>query len=158
MSDIPHANRLTAWPFVITVGLTALAAGLGGIFLPGEWYAALAKPAWTPPNWIFAPVWFALYVAIAVAGRLIWRYPDAGAARTAWLAQIVFVGAWSGLFFGLKQPGIALIDIVLLLTAIIAFIALAWRHSRAASWLFVPYLAWVSYATALNAAIWSLNP
>lgn len=139
--------------FVLAV---AAAAGFGGVFLPGEWYQALVKPAWTPPNWLFGPVWGILYVMIAVAGWLAWR---AGARRAvvAWAIGLVLNALWSWLFFGQRMIGAGLVDIVALVAAIGAFVMLAWPSSRGASLLFVPYLAWVSFATALNAAIFVLN-
>ena len=145
--------------FVIFAALVAAAAFTGAQFEPGEWYAQAAKPSWTPPNWVFAPVWTALYVAIAIAGWQVWR--SAGAkwvpALSVWLLQLVLNSSWSWLFFGIHRPGLALIDLTLLLATIIVFIALALRHSRLASGLFVPYLLWVGFAGALNLSIVLLN-
>jgi tryptophan-rich sensory protein len=137
----------------------AAAAFVGSRFRPGPWYAALAKPTWNPPNWVFAPVWSVLYVAIAVAGWLYWRNASSGAvlALSLWGAQLVLNASWSWLFFGLHSPALALVDISLLLVAIAFFIVLAHPISTAAAWLFVPYGVWVSFATALNVAIWHLN-
>ena len=144
--------------FAVFAALTAAAAVTGSQFMPGPWYAALAKPAWTPPNWVFGPVWTVLYVMIAVAGYLAWRAAGRiDRAVAIWGASVVLNGAWSWLFFGQRLIGAALVDIVLLWLAIAAFIAATWRTARAAAWLFVPYLAWVGYASALNAAIWLMN-
>lgn len=140
------------------VALVAIAASAGALFEPGDWYQQLAKPSWNPPGWIFAPVWTALYVCIAVAGWLVWR--RAGRMVPAlhfWFVQWVLNWMWSFLFFGLHRPDLALIDVGLLLVAIFAFVFSARRRSAAASWLFVPYALWVSFATALNFAIWQLN-
>jgi benzodiazapine receptor len=141
--------------FVLLVGAAALT---GAQFEPGAWYAQLVKPVWTPPNWLFAPVWSVLYLAIAVAGWLVWRaargFP---AALQIWGMQLALNMLWSWLFFGLHHPRLALLDIVLLLLSILAFIAAARRYSVIASWLFAPYAAWVAFATALNAAIAQLN-
>jgi tryptophan-rich sensory protein len=128
-------------------------------FRPGEWYMALQKPAWTPPNWLFAPVWTLLYVAIAVAGWLVWRRLEGqpSAPLIFWVAQLVLNGLWSWLFFGLHRPGLALIDIVLLEAAIIGFAISALPTARLAAGLFVPYAVWVGYATALNLFIWQAN-
>jgi translocator protein len=141
-------------PFLV---LTFAAAAVGSQFRPGAWYAALLKPAWTPPNWLFGPVWTVLYVMIAVAGWIAWRRQGKGAALAIWLLGLAANAAWSWLFFGRQMIGGALVDIVIVWLSIAAFIAVTWRDSRPASLLFVPYLAWVSYATALNAALWRLN-
>jgi benzodiazapine receptor len=148
----------TLLSLVVFVVLTAGAAAFGAQFMPGQWYAALAKPAWTPPNSVFGPVWSVLYVAIAVAGWLAWRSRTAGTALVFWGAGLILNAAWSMLFFGRHLIGVALLDIVLLLATIVGFVITAWPHARLASILFLPYLAWVGYATALNFAIWRLNP
>lgn len=139
--------------------LVVIASLIGVAFQPGAWYQDLAKPAWTPPSWVFAPVWTVLYVVIAIAGWLVWR---AGGNRFSapvyfWLVQLVLNAAWSWLFFGLHRPAVALVDIALLLIAIVAFIATAWRYSAVAASLFVPYAAWAAFAAVLNYSIWRLN-
>jgi tryptophan-rich sensory protein len=142
---------------LVFITLVAAAAVSGGQFRPGAWYAALAKPAWTPPGWLFGPVWAVLYLMIAVAGWLVWRAEGLRAALMVWGLQLALNGAWSWLMFGRQAIGLALIDILAMLAAIIAFIVLARPVSRPAALLFVPYLAWVSFATALNATIWRMN-
>jgi len=142
------------------VGVVALFAFAGSRFRPGAWYSSLTRPAWTPPNWLFAPVWTILYLAIAVAGWLVWRgLPGSHlhAAVFIWVAQLVLNACWSWLFFGLHQPGYALVDILLLFALIVWFIAAAAPVSAVAAWLFVPYSLWVGFASALNLAIWHLN-
>lgn len=148
---------LAVVPFLLAVALTAFIAGR---FRPGAWYAALAKPPWTPPSWLFAPVWFLLYLGIAVAGWLVWRAvrPVAVLPLALWVAQLVLNAAWSWLFFGLHRPGAALADIIVLLVLILAFVVAAYRVSSVAAWLIVPYALWVLFATVLNAAIVRLNP
>lgn len=141
----------------VAMALVAAVAAFGGQFRPGAWYAALAKPAWTPPGWLFPPVWTALYVMIAVAGWLIWRAPAGGAAPAFWIAGLILNATWSWLFFGRHDIGLALADILLLWLTIAGFIVSAWPVDRRASLLFLPYLAWVGFASALNFAIWSLN-
>lgn len=130
---------------------------IGYLTAPDEWYAALAKPVFNPPAWLFAPVWTVLYVLIAVAGWRVWRHARGGAAMKLWWAQLVLNFLWSPVFFAAHAIGAALGIIVLLLALILAFIGVTWRQDRAAAWLFVPYAAWVAFATALNAAIFSLN-
>lgn len=124
---------------------------------PGDWYAALAKPSFNPPNWIFAPVWSTLYVLIAVAGWRIWRHARASTAMGLWWLQLVLNFLWSPVFFSAHQIGAALAIIVTLLAAIFGFIVTAWRRDRVAALLFVPYAAWVAFASLLNASILMLN-
>jgi len=136
------------------------AASLGGIFMPGDWYATLKKPSWNPPGWIFGPVWSALYMMMAVAAWLVWKRGGfAGHRRplALFLTQLVLNATWTPLFFGLHWPGIAFTEIVLLWLAIAATLAAFRPVSRAAAWLLAPYLAWVSFATVLNFALWRLN-
>ncbi len=128
------------------------------------WYPALAKPAWNPPNWLFGPVWIALYCMIAWAGWRLWekaRLRCAAAwqhAAVAWfILQLVTNFAWSLLFFGMHMPMAALADIALLDISVFACLCCAWRMDRTAAWLLVPYLLWVLYATSLNGAIVWLN-
>lgn len=138
--------------------LVAAAAYTGSRFQPGIWYAELAKPAWTPPGWVFPPVWTLLYIAIAVAGWLVWTGSGTrrGAALGAWGVQLVANAAWSWLFFELHRVGLALLDIGVMLAAILGFILLTWSMRRVAAVLFIPYALWVLYAGALNLAIWRL--
>ena len=132
-------------------------ATVGAAFAPGEWYEALSKPPWTPPNWLFGPVWTALYVMIAVSGWLVWQRVGAGGAIALFGWQLVLNAAWSWLFFGRHAVGLALADIIVLLISIIATIVVFWPISRVAGALLIPYAVWVAFATALNASIWSLN-
>ena len=139
-----------------------LAAGLGSLFTMGSlgsWYAGLAKPSWNPPNWIFGPVWTALYAMMAVAGWLVWRR-GGSQSRIAlrWFAiQLALNVGWSAVFFGLQLPGLAFLEIQVLWVAIAATLVTSWKVSRAAGILLAPYLLWVSFATILNFAIWRLN-
>ncbi len=139
-------------------------AGLGSLFTTpqtasGGWYETLQKPFFTPPNWLFGPVWTLLYLAMAVSGWLVWRKTGlSGTAMALFAVQLVLNLAWSLIFFGLQAPGGALLEILILWTAILLTILAFSRVSRPAGWLLVPYLAWVTFATALNAAIWLLNP
>ena len=126
--------------------------------IPG-WYASLQKPSFNPPPWLFGPVWTALYLSMAVAAWMVWRRggPAATAALSAFAVQLAFNVAWSGLFFGLRSPAAAMLDIVLLWLAIAATIACFLRVSVPAGLIMAPYLAWVSFAAALNFAIWRMN-
>jgi tryptophan-rich sensory protein len=140
----------------VTLAVSALAAQ----FQPGEWYRQIAKPSWTPPGWVFGPVWTFLYLAMATAAWLVWRkfgWPNARPAMIAYAVQLFFNGLWSWFFFGRQEIGLALIDIVLLWLAILLTTILFFRRVRLAGWLFMPYLLWVSFATALNFQIWRLN-
>jgi translocator protein len=141
----------------VSVGALAGRATARGV---REWYPALAKPPWTPPDAAFAPVWAVLYVMMAVAAWLVWREAGRsgrGAALALFAVQLALNCAWSFLFFGMRSIGAGLADIVLLLAAVAAT-ALAFRRVRPAAALpMLPYLAWVGYATALNVAIWRMN-
>jgi benzodiazapine receptor len=145
---------------VVALGICYGAAAVGAQFMPGEWYERLAKPTWTPPSWLFAPVWTALYGMMAVSVWLVWRRLGAAGARWPLLlfaVQLSLNSMWSWLFFGLQSPGIAMVDIVALWIAILGTILAFWRLSRLAATLLVPYLVWVSFAAALNLEIWTLN-
>jgi tryptophan-rich sensory protein len=122
-----------------------------------EWYPTLQKPWWTPPNWIFGPVWTVLYGMMAVAGWLAWRDERSRSTTVVFLVQLLLNGAWSWLFFGLRRPDLAFAGVVLLWLAILATIAAFWKISRLAVILFVPYLAWVTFAAYLNLAVVRLN-
>lgn len=144
---------------IICLGTAGLGAALTNLSV-GDWYASLQKPAWTPPNWVFGPVWTALYVAMAIAAWLVWRRKGLAGASLPLLifgAQLVLNAAWSALFFGIRNPGIAFGDIVLLWLAIVATIVAFGQVSALAAALLVPYLAWVSFAAILNWFIWRLN-
>ena len=149
-------NRNYALLFFL--GVTALAAYFGAQFVPGAWYEALAKPEWTPPNWVFGPAWTVLYIMIAFAGWQVWRYRGLGLALLLWFVQLGLNAAWSYLMFGQHDITAALIDIGAMWLTIVAFIVVARKVSTTAALLFVPYLLWVTYAGSLNAAIWQMNP
>ena len=136
------------------------AAAVGGLFMPGEWYARLQKPAWNPPNWIFGPVWTTLYTTMAFAAWLVWRRGGFSAQRGAlslFLIQLLFNALWSPLFFGLKQPALALADIVLLWLALLGTVVAFGKARPLAGVLLVPYLTLVAFVGALNFALWQLN-
>ena len=130
---------------------------LGFLTTPGEWYASLAKPSFNPPAWLFGPVWTALYILIAVAGWRVWQRDRGGLPMKLWWTQLVLNFLWTPVFFAVHQLGLALVVILLMLAAILAVIVTAWRLDRVATWLFVPYAAWVAFASMLNASIVALN-
>lgn len=140
-----------------------IAVSLGGGLLigtnnlPGEWYQSLAKPVFNPPNWIFGPVWSILYVLIGIAGARTWLRGHLSAAMLIWAGQMVLNFLWSPFFFGAEMPKAALVVIVILLGLVLAFIANRWSSDRISATLFLPYAAWVGFATILNASIAYLN-
>jgi translocator protein len=136
------------------------AASFGGLFLPGEWYAGLKKPSWNPPGWIFGPVWTGLYALMAIAAWLVWKRGGAKAMRLPlglFLLQLLFNALWSWLFFGRHQPALALVDLMLLWLSLLATLVAFRKVNVIAGRLLVPYLLWVSFAAALNFALWRLN-
>jgi tryptophan-rich sensory protein len=142
------------------LGVTFAAAALGALFLPGEWYAQLRKPTWNPPNWLFGPVWTTLYLMMALAAWLVWRRGGFAAQRMPLVIFSIQLGLnalWSPLFFGLKNPGLAFAEIVLLWFAILDTLVVFWRVQVAAALLLVPYLLWVTFAAGLNFTLWQLN-
>lgn len=130
---------------------------LGFLTAPGEWYAGLNKPWFNPPGWLFGPVWTVLYILIAIAGWRAFEADPRGTPMRLWWAQLILNFAWTPAFFVSHQIGLALAIILLLLAIITGFIIASWRNDRAASLLFVPYLAWVAFASVLNGSIWWLN-
>lgn len=148
-------SRLALTPFMVLVVGGGLLIGF--FTVPGPWYEALVKPSFNPPNWIFGPVWTVLYVLIAIAGWRVWQRDRSSAAMKLWWLQLLLNFSWSPAFFVLKQIDVALAIIVALLIVILAFIVSALKVDRASALLFVPYAAWVGFATLLNAAIWQLN-
>lgn len=137
-----------------------LAAGIGSAATATavrEWYPALAKPAWTPPPWVFGPVWTVLYVTMAIAAWLVWRRAGWCGALGWWTAQLALNALWSPVFFGMHRPDLAFAVIVALWIAIAGTTVAFWQISTLAGILFMPYWLWVSFAAALNFAIWRLN-
>lgn len=122
-----------------------------------EWYPALDKPPWTPPNWAFGPIWTTLYTLMAVAAWDVARRGDAGRPLAWFFAQLGLNALWSPVFFAWQQPGPALVVITALWLAIVATMVAFWPKSRVASFLLAPYLLWVTIAWSLNAWIWAFN-
>lgn len=158
-----YNHPMKAVPLFISI-LIAQAAGIIGSFFTTAsiptWYAALAKPEWNPPGWVFGPVWVILYTLMGISAYLIWRRRSKPRAKTALFVygvQLTLNAQWSIIFFGLQAPGLAFAQILVLLAFIIATTMLFWRVDRRAGILMLPYVAWVSFASVLNFAIWQLN-
>lgn len=142
-------------------GAVVLAACSGAVFKPGVWYESLDKPSWTPPNWVFPVGWTLLYIMIAYAGWRAWISENAsgwGIAFAVYALQLVLNGAWSGIFFGLRRMGLALIDCLALLGCIAANIILFVQIDMLSGLLLAPYFLWVTFAAALNASVLGRNP
>jgi tryptophan-rich sensory protein len=144
--------------------LASLTAGAIGGFATvraiSSWYPSLVKPAWTPPSWLFGPVWTVLYILMGIAAWRVWLHAGEPLARQAlaiFVVQLVLNAAWSLLFFGLRAPGLAMAELVLLWLAVAATLGAFWRIEPLAGALLIPYLAWVTFAGGLNHAIWWLN-
>ena len=139
------------------IGVVGTGWLIGATNLPGAWYAALHKPSFNPPNWIFAPVWTAIYVLIAIAGWRTWRQEMNGFALQLWFAQMLLNFAWSPAVFRVHQLALGLAIILTMLILIVTFIAMQWRENRPAALLFIPYGLWVSFAALLNYSLYRLN-
>jgi benzodiazapine receptor len=170
---------------IVAIGVSALAGAVGGLFtapaISSGWYAVLQKPSWSPPAWVFGPVWTTLYVLMGVAAWLVWMKMDSRrrdavkfalptmgrhakigkkdirVALTIFGIQLSLNALWSIIFFGLKSPGWAFVEIVVLWSSIVATMFLFAKISRLAAWLLVPYILWVSFAGYLNYSLWALN-
>ncbi|GAA1934562.1 TspO/MBR family protein [Nocardioides hwasunensis] len=157
VSVVPPARQWwTLIPFLVAV---IAVAGVGGLAAAGSQatYRALDLPPFAPPSWLFGPVWSVLYLTIGVAGWLLWRAGGWDRVMWLWTVQLVLNLAWTPLFFAADLYTVALVEIVVLAASVGLLIAWSWRRSRVAAWLLVPYLAWVCFATALNAGIVVLN-
>lgn len=158
----PKASRqvagLLGW--VMLCFGAAILGGLATSAGDGTWYDSLRKPAWTPPDWVFAPVWSLIYLTMAVSAWMVWRREGLWRAALPLGLFVVQLGlnvAWSGLFFGLENPGAAMLDLAVLWCAILATALAFWYRSPLAAWLLMPYLAWVSFAGSLNFVLWRWN-
>lgn len=137
---------------VVGIGLT-----IGVSNPPGEWYQALTKPAFNPPNWLFPPVWTILYIIIGFIGARTFIQHRSTPAMTFWFAQMVLNFAWSPTFFGFHHIALGLAVIVALLVCVVGFIATSRKQDALSAALFLPYLAWVAFASLLNGSILLLN-
>jgi tryptophan-rich sensory protein len=149
--------------FALFAGICFAVAAIGSVWTSTSvrtWYVRLQKPSFNPPSWVFGPVWSALYLMMATSAWLVWRKGGWESPRAALLLFFIQLGlnlAWSGLFFGLRRPGLALVDILALLVAVVATAIEFRSFSQTAFWLMVPYAMWVSFASVLNFSIWRLN-
>ena len=157
---MPSPSRGTAWHLAGLLAACYGVAALGGLSTAQgvrEWYPALAKPPHTPPSWAFGPVWTALYGLLAVSLWRVWRAEGAGEAKALFWGLLLVNAAWSHLFFGLRRPDLALVDILLYLAVLGGLIRALARLDRNAAWMQAPHLAWVAYAATINAGVWWLN-
>jgi len=157
------ANPPLAWrPVLAAFGLATVVAALGFVMTDlGPWYMQLRMPPWKPPDALFGPAWTVIFASAALAGALAWQALPGGAARLTlclyFAANAALNVAWSALFFRLRRPDLALVEVALLWLSILLPQLALWRPCRRAAWLLMPYLAWVSYAAALNGAVVLMN-
>lgn len=154
-------NRWLALLLFLAASFTA--AAIGG-YATGTsvqtWYPQLAKPSWNPPPWVFAPVWTVLYTMMSVAAWRVWlrrAEPEAKGALALFGASLVLNTLWSLIFFGARSPGGAFVEVILFWACLVAVQARFWKLDRPAGLLWLPYLAWVSFASVLNGTVWWLN-
>ena len=146
------------WLDFLVFLFACMAAGLtGSLFPPGKWYSELNKPVWTPPNWVFPVAWPILYLLMSYSGATLANLESAGSALALWALQISLNTLWTPVFFGLKNLKLGLIIIILLLVSVAICTYVFWLYAWIAGLLFLPYLAWVVFAAALNAAVFKLN-
>ena len=157
-------KKIDWFKLAASIVLCQLAGVIGSVFtfssIP-NWYAGINKPDFNPPNWVFGPVWTSLYTLMGVSLYIVWskglKNKKARTALIAFGAQLVLNSLWSVLFFGLQNPFLAFVEIILLWVAILISLVLFYRISKTAGLLLVPYLLWVSFAALLNFSIWQLN-
>jgi benzodiazapine receptor len=159
LDSLPAAAKLA-----ISIIISLAAGGIGVIFTSpaiGTWYAALNKPGFTPPNWLFGPAWTTLYILMGIAAFFVLRQgllaPGVKLALLVFLVQLILNILWSVIFFGYHQLLGGIVVIVLLWIAILITLLRFWNISTVAGALLIPYLAWVTFASALNIAVWILN-
>ena len=153
-----------AWgKLLVALIVCQLAGAIGSIFTASKipsWYAGLVRPVFSPPNWIFGPVWTTLYLLMGFALYIVWtsESPKKKTALTVFGIQLFLNALWSFLFFGLQNPFFAFLEIILLWVSILLSMIFFYPIAKKAMWLLVPYILWVSFASVLNFAIWQLNP
>jgi tryptophan-rich sensory protein len=145
--------------FLVFLAIVVLVSAVGSRFGAGEWYVELSKPAWNPPAWVFAPVWAALYLLMAISAWQVWN--SGHVLRTIailyWSVQLILNATWSWLFFGLHRPGWAVVELALLIAAVVMTIRKFYLVRPLAAGLLLPYLAWILFAWALNLKLWQMN-
>lgn len=148
---------------VVSVVIANLAGILGSIFTVNSinsWYLFLNKPFFSPPNWLFGPVWVVLYTLMGIAAWLVWEKTKSESNKKALIIygiQLFLNFLWTLIFFGLKNPALAFLEILVLLAFIIYTTVLFFKIDKRAGWIMVPYILWISFASMLNLAIWALN-
>lgn len=150
---------LVGW-LLISFAAAAAGAFATGISI-GNWYPHIAKPVWTPPTWVFPPVWITLFTLMAISAWLVWRRGGFVAARlplTLFLIQLALAAVWSAIFFSMERPDLAAIEISVLWVMLILTCIAFWNRSRPAALLLLPYLLWITYAAALTIQIARMNP
>lgn len=155
ISKAKQAIALVGW-----LALTFCASATAVFVKTDGWYAALAKPTWNPPSWVFGPVWTALYTMMAVAAWLVWQRGGWRVQRgplTLYVVQWALNALWTPLFFGLQRPGLAFVEIIVLMVVLYAALIVFWRVRTVAGVLLIPYAAWTTFAVVLNFTIWRLN-
>lgn len=154
---------MTTLSAIISILIAEGAGIIGSVFTASSvkgWYTTITKPSWNPPSWVFGPVWTTLYLLMGLAAAMVWErkdMPGAHAALWAYGIQLVLNALWTIIFFGLKKPGFAFAEIVVLLAAIIVTTILFWKVSPVSGALMLPYLAWTCFASFLNFSLWRLN-
>ncbi len=144
--------------FAIFLLACGAAATTGAAFSPGTWYDSLKKPTWTPPNWLFPLAWMVLYVCMSVAAARVTNLPGSGTALALWALQIALNTLWTPIFFGLRNLRGGMFVLVGLWLSVAACMLALFQLDTLSGVLFLPYLAWVSTAGALNWSVWRLNP
>jgi tryptophan-rich sensory protein len=150
------------WGLMGFVAVNVVAAMSGAVFKPGEWYETLAKPWWNPPKWAFPVAWTMIFALVALSGWTAWLAAGgvlaAPLAFAVYLLQLALNAGWSAVFFGLKRPDLALVEVGFMFLAILINVILFFQISATAGWLMVPYLLWTAFAARLNHKIMVLNP
>ena len=161
MRNLSTSRQLIALAGWLLLSFAAAAIGAIASIEAKSFYALLTRPSWAPPGWLFAPVWTVLYVLMGIAAWLVWRSSGFKASRTAlvlFVLQLAANALWTWLFFAWHQGAVPFAEIHLLWALIVATTASFWRLNPLAGALMLPYLAWVTFATALTLAVWRLNP
>jgi len=150
-------------PLLVFILITLFAGFIGSLFTTpsiASWYAFINKPSFSPPNWLFAPVWSLLYILMGIAAFLIWQKRDNLKTKPALMfygIQLILNTFWSIIFFGMHNPGLAFLEIIILWTFILITLIKFYKINKTSGILFIPYFIWVSFASILNFAVWMLN-